>query len=208
VSQFRSIAARASPHSGALPFEPPPIPSTLAISSEHETIVPEKWLEVARAYGKWLNGCLAANAPSVQFGISGVRIDRDDLLSLSTLLQHEYERMAVGDLLFVDVPVTTSGRPDGAALLRDSLATALFRGGFEKPFMWAGSKALVAEQPRGRWLGKLLSAKALGAGPDRLSEIADLVPPPDRIYAIARRSALAPPDQRPLRLSIIMPVYN
>ena len=55
----------------------------------------------------------------------------------------------------------------------------------------------------------MLTAKALGAGPDRIPEIADdLVPPPDRIYAIARRSALAPPDQRPLRLSIIMPVYN
>lgn len=167
-------------------------------------IVPdaEIYLTAARAYGKWLDVRSAAKSAGAQFGVSSVRIDCDDLPSLPALLRQEYERMVAGDLLLLDIRAENT-------MTRDSLATALFRGGFERPLMWGGRKALVAELQRGRWLGARLPAKALGAGPDRIPEIADdLVPPPDRIYAIARRSALAPPDQRPLRLSIVMPVYN
>ena len=66
--------------------------------------------------------------------------------------------MAAGDLLFLDVPAKTN------TMTRDSLATALFRGGFEKPAMWGGRKALVAELQRVRWLGALLPAKLWAPG--------------------------------------------
>jgi hypothetical protein len=137
-----------------------------------------------------------------------VRVELDDLLSLPGLLLDEYERMSPGDMLLLDVPGAT-GRRDVIAMTRDSLATTLFRGGFERPLMWGGRRALVAELERAPWFDVLLSAKALGGGPSCIPGIGDdLIPPPGRIYAIARRSALAPPDRRPLRLSIIMPVYN
>ena len=182
--------------------------STVAVEQPRQTTVSTKWLAVARAYGQWLNAQRLTKSVGVEFSIHSLGINHHEAITLAALLRQEYARMAAGDLLIVDVPaqVVPSNRK---AMTRDSLATALFRGGFEMPMMWIGRKGLVAELKRGRWLGALLPAKALGAGPDRIPEIADdLVPPPDRIYAIARRSALAPPDQRPLRLSIIMPVYN
>jgi hypothetical protein len=202
VNQYRSIVAHAPHKSEALPAEPLTKPSTSAVAHGQQTIVLAKWLVAARAYGKWLDVRTAAKSAGAQFGVSSVRIDCDDLPSLPALLRHEYERMVAGDLLLLDIRAENT-------MTRDSLATALFRSGFERPLMWGGRKALVAELQRGCWLGARLPAKALGAGPDRIPEIADdLVPPPERIYAIARRSALAPPDQRPLRLSIVMPVYN
>jgi hypothetical protein len=200
VSPIRSTIARSPHNSEALLAQPLLKSSTVAVAHTEQTIVFSKWLAAARAYGRWLGGRSTSESESAQFGVSTVSVDRDDLLSLPALLRHEYGRMAAGDMLLLDVPAAT-GRSDGNTMTRDSLATALFRGGFEKPLMRGGRKALIAELQRGCRLGALLPAKALGAGPDRVSEIeGDLVPPPDRIYAIARRSALAPPDHRPLRL--------
>ena len=95
-------------------------------------------------------------------------------------------------------------------MTRDSSATALFRGGFEKPATWGGRKAGSRRRAAARALAWCTIARqGLGAGPNPGTGIADdLVPPPDRIYAIVRRVGTCPPDQRPLRCQIVTPVYN
>ena len=139
MNQSRTFVVRVSHKSEAL-LDPLPKSSTFAVARAQQTIVHTKWLAAAGAYGKWLDARFTAEPAGAQFGVSSVRIDSDDLLSLPALLLHEYGRMAAGDLLLIDVPAATR-RSDGNTMTRDSLATALFRGGFEKPLMWGGRKS-------------------------------------------------------------------
>jgi hypothetical protein len=166
------------------------------------------WLAVINSYGQWLNRRGSKKSGRVGFSIRSITVDHGGVNALAASLQREYACMAAEDLLLVDAPAQLSAS-DKNGMSRDSLATALFRGGFDSPMMWASRKALIAELQRWHWFGALLPAKALGAAPRKVPHIEGrFVPPPDRIYAIARRSPLAPPEERLWRLSVVMPVYN
>jgi hypothetical protein len=182
--------------------------SSAGVEQDSQTVPSAAWLAAINSYGRWLNGRGSKRPGDVGFSTRSIAIDHCEPDALAVSLQREYARMAADDFLLVDAPAQLSAS-DKNAMSRDSLGTALFRGGFESPMMWTSRKALIAEFQRGHWLGALLPAKALGAAPERVPNIeADLIPPPNRIYAIARRSALAPPEERPWRLSVVMPVYN
>ena len=91
---------------------------------------------------------------------------------------------------------------------RDLLSRLLFAAGFDRPLVWAGRKILEAENRRSK-LSRLLPSSALGAGPSLVPGVdTELKVGPEQIMAIARRSALAPPNERLLRLSVVLPVYN
>ena len=92
-------------------------------------------------------------------------IERYDIGGLAKSLRRAYEEMTPGDVLLLDVPGHVSG--DGTqGATRDALATALFRAGFRKAANVGWPRSACCRAKRGRWLGALLPAKALGAGPD------------------------------------------
>ncbi len=156
------------------------------------------WDTVARLYSRWLN-----SAAGKTFGVG---LGRGE--SVDDALRRARAALQPGDLLVVDVPGRVS-RDDVDAVDRDSLTTALFRAGFDCPMTWAGRKVLQVETSRSFLFNRLMPSSALGAGPSRIPGIdGEVVPPTDRIVAIARRSELAPPSERRLRLSVVMPVYN
>ena len=93
-------------------------------------------------------------------------------------------------------------------LQRDLISRALFEAGFDQPMIWAGRKLLEAEN-QSSIVNRLLPSRALGAGPSAVPGIATpLYVQPNQLEAIARRGSLAPPSERPLRVSVVMPVYN
>jgi glycosyltransferase involved in cell wall biosynthesis len=123
-------------------------------------------------------------------------------------LRDAYAKLAPGDIVVVDTLGRTRRR-NGFALNRETLGRELYKAGFECPLMWAGRAVLQAEARRASPLTWLLSTRALGAGPAELPGIdKPLVAGAVQIIAIARRGKLAPPAERRLKLSVVMPVYN
>jgi hypothetical protein len=165
------------------------------------------WLAAAEVYAAALrSGVVPGALPSAHDAapqIVSLRLDAEDVSSLAGQLKDLHNRLSAGDMVIVDAP---GSAPTGIA--RAQLASALFEGGFDCPLIWAGRKALRAESSH-RFPTLVLPSRALGAGPRRFPGVAaPLDPKPDRIVAMARRSALSPPGERTLRLSVVMPVYN
>ena len=110
-------------------------------------------------------------------------------------------------MLVVDIPQPIAAG-ENFELQRDLVSRALFKAGFDRPMIWAGRKVLEAEN-RASVVNRLLPPSALGAGPRAVPGITGtLAVRAEQVIAIARRGALAPPAERPLRLSVVMPVYN
>lgn len=170
-----------------------------------------RWVEVARLYGISLRSpqvsSPASSIDSTNFHVLTVRIDRAVRADLDEVLEGAYQASQPGDMLVVDIPQPV----DAAEKLgwqRDLVSRALFKAGFDCPIIWAGRKLLDAEN-RSSVVNRLLPSTALGAGPRVVPKIvAPLDVLPEQLMAVARRSALAPPSERPLRLSVVMPVYN
>ena len=136
--------------------------------------------------------------------ILAIRPDGLDCRSLHEVLEATYYALGPGDMLVID-----TARCEGPQrnLTRDFITRALFKAGFDRPIIWAGRKILEAEN-NASFVARLLPSAALGAAPLVLPHRQKLQIDPSQIVAIARRSALAPPDKRQLRLSVIVPVYN
>ena len=170
------------------------------------------WVRAAQLYGAAIqkSQSAAAKAPSVGAGnlrVLTVRIDHPDQAALNGALQDAYYALQPGDMLVVDIPQPI-GAPESLGVQRDLMSRALFRNGFEQPLIWAGRKVLEAEN-RSSFVNRLLPSSSLGAGPRIIPGIVErLEARPKQVIAIARRGALEPPTQRPLRLSVVMPVYN
>jgi hypothetical protein len=179
------------------------------LSREH---VYRRWVEAARLYGEALpRSPLAppnlAIVGAGDFSIFTLRIEQAESFRLDGLLSAAYHSLQPGDMLVVDVPQPIGTR-EKFGLQRDLISRALFKAGFDRPMIWAGRKLLEAEN-RSSWVNRLLPSSALGAGPRAVPGISEpLEAQPQQLMAIARRAALAPPTERPLRLSVVMPVYN
>jgi hypothetical protein len=126
-------------------------------------------------------------------------VDRPYHREIGETLKAGYDALAAGDILVLDVP---------KGFERDLLSRLLFAAGFDRPLIWAGRKILKAEN-RASIAHRFLPSGAIGAGPPRVPGVdAEVDVAPEQIVAIARRSALAPPSERRLRLSVVLPVYN
>jgi Glycosyl transferase family 2 len=173
-----------------------------------------RWVEAAQLYGSALRrSAVAPPSKSMLVGSSTnsrvltVRIDRADQVELDGALQAAYCALEPGVMLVVDVPKPIGPR-EQFGLQRDLLSRALFKAGFDRSIIWAGRKILEAEN-QCSVVNRLLPSNALGAGPRKIPGIGGLFDVrPEQLVAIARRCALAPPAERPLRLSVVMPVYN
>jgi hypothetical protein len=195
------------------------LPSATGSVRRHaRTETPQHWTTAARLYGEALaSGAIpgvAAAAPESGTATPGelrvVPIVVHDLYAqpLNDLLAAAYRDLAAGEIVIVDVP----GRIPNArstGLDRDTLASALFAAGFDCPFVAAGHQALAAERVHKSPIDLFLTPCARGATPSHFPGLdTTLEPPPDRLIAFARRGSLAPPRERTLLLSVIMPVYN
>ena len=162
------------------------------------------WVKAAQLYGTALLGdreVLAENRPSngSLSRILTVRIDGQPPSEMGETLRAAYHALVAGDMLVIDIP---------KGIERDLLSRLLFAAGFARPLVWAGRKILEAEN-RTSTVNRLLPSRALGAGPSLVPGVdTELHVAPEQIIAIARRSALAPPNERALRLSVVLPVYN
>ncbi len=161
------------------------------------------WVKAAQLYGTALLGDHdeAENRPSngSPNRILTVRIEDQPPSEMGETLRAAYHALVAGDMLVIDIP---------QGLERDLLGRLLFAAGFDRPLVWAGRKILEAEN-RTSTVNRLLPSKALGAGPSLVPVVdAELDVAPEQIIAIARRSSLAPPHGRALRLSVVLPVYN
>ena len=171
-----------------------------------------RWVETAQLYGAALQRAPFARTkgPAIASGnirTLAVHLDRADQAGVDGVLQSAYYGMRPGDILVLDAPQPV-GAPQDRGMQRDVVSRALFWAGFERPMIWAGRKLLDAEN-RASWVNRMLPARALGAGPPRIPGVAaSLEPGAQQLIAIARRGALAPPRERLLRLSVVMPVYN
>jgi hypothetical protein len=172
----------------------------------------QHWVATARLYwSAWQRPPFAPpTGPSISrtnIRILTVRIDHADHAGLDGALQTAYHALQPGDILVVDVPQPIGTR-DSFGLQRDLISRALFAAGFDRSMIWAGRKLLEAEN-RSSVINRLLPSSALGAGPGTVPGIAaPLDVQSEQVMAIARRGALATPAERPLRLSVVMPVYN
>jgi hypothetical protein len=162
------------------------------------------WVKMAQLYGTALLGdreVLAENRPSngILSRILTVRIDGQPPSEMGDTLKAAYHALVAGDMLVIDIP---------KGIERDLLSRLLFAAGFDRPLVWAGRKILEAEN-RTSTVNRLLPSRALGAGPSLVpGGDTELHVAPEQIIAIARRSGLAPPNERMLRLSVVLPVYN
>ena len=170
------------------------------------------WVEAARLYGAALQRppLVPSQAPSIDSAdprVLTIRVDRADRAGLDEALQSAYYVLQPGDMLVVDVARPVGAREDFGRQ-RDLVSRVLFKAGFDRPIIWAGRKLLEAEN-RSSVVNRLLPSSALGAGPRTVPKV--VVPldvRPEQLVAVARRSMLAPPGERPLRLSVVLPVYN
>ena len=164
----------------------------------------QTWVKTAQLYGAALPG-RSAVLPETQSSsgkstrVLTIRIDRSYYREITETLKAAYCALATGDILVLDIP---------KGIERDLLSRLLFVAGFDRPLVWAGRKILEAENRISK-VSRLLPSSALGAGPSLVpgGDIA-LHVGPEQLVAIARRSALAPPNERLLRLSVVLPVYN
>jgi Glycosyl transferase family 2 len=159
------------------------------------------WIEAARLYHGALRNPASAppDDPACPLGcrVLTLRVDGANPAVIDDTLLAAYQDLDPGDMLIVDIPEPISGRGcDGSE--RDLISRALFKAGFDRPMIWAGRKMLEAE-----------NRSSLGVGPSVVPGVeAGLKPRPNQLIAIARRSVLAPPSERTLRLSVILPVFN
>jgi len=155
----------------------------------------QNWVRTAQLSGAVVPDPSTGKSPRVLT----VRIDRPYHGQITEALKAAYCILAAGDILVLDIP---------NGIERDLLSRLLFAAGFDRPLVWAGRKILQAENRRSK-VSRLLPSSALGAGPALVpgGDIA-LHVRPEQIVAIARRSAVAPPNERLWRLSVVLPVYN
>jgi Glycosyl transferase family 2 len=172
----------------------------------------QHWEEVARLYGHFLQGS-ATDPPSdpsfasSEIRVATIKIDHAESAALDRTLKAAYDALQSGDILVVDLPNSSVTQKD-LGLQRDLISRALFNAGFDCPMIWAGRKVLEAEN-RHSLFNRFLPSGALGACPRIVAGIgASLDVEPRQMMAITRRGSLAPPNQRLLRLSVVMPVYN
>jgi Glycosyl transferase family 2 len=168
------------------------------------------WVQAAQLYDQ-TSGDPASVSPQTSPTGSGephiltIRLGQAEGVGLDDELQAAYSALQPGDILIVDLP--NSAEKD-RSLQRDLISRALFKAGFDRQLIWAGRKLLEAEN-RFSLINRLLPSSALGGGPREIPGVnTPLDVLPEQLIAIAWRSALAPPDERPLRLSVVMPVYN
>lgn len=136
-----------------------------------------------------------------------LRLERTDQTLLSDALAGAAAKLAVGDSLILDIAGKTAASESG--ITRDQLGCALFKAGFENSLIWAGRSVLRAEALRMKWFAALLPNSALGAGdPSPAGLSPHITPGSDRILCLARRSRKAPPAERRITLSVVLPVYN
>jgi hypothetical protein len=164
----------------------------------------QSWVKTAQLYGAALPDCSAV-LPETQSSsgksprVLTIRIDRSYHRELTEALKAAYDALATGDMLVLDIP---------KGIERDLLSRLLFVAGFDRPLVWAGRKVLETENRRSK-VSWLLPSSALGAGPSLVPGVdVALHVGPEQMVAIARRSAVAPPNERPWRLSVVLPVYN
>jgi hypothetical protein len=171
----------------------------------------EPWIEAAKLYGRALNALPAGASRDSTIDGEGVRVltvrmDRADPSRLQDSMRIAYRDLRPGDMLVVDVPSPTFDNGDVAR--RERVSQALFKTGFDHPLIWAGRKVLEAEN-RFSVANFFLSSGALGAGPAKIPGLVALLEvEPGQTIAIARRGMLAPPAERTMQLSVVMPVYN
>ena len=162
-------------------------------------------IELSRLYFGHLRE--VANTPSGARApaIKAVEFNAPTPADVVAELKNLYQRLAPEDLVVLKLP---NGLPASGGSQRDVLTRALFQAGFGRPLVWAGRSILLAENDASIF-NRFLSSSALGAGPSRSlarrigRQIADR-----ELIAIAARGAQAMPDNRALRLSVVMPVYN
>jgi Glycosyl transferase family 2 len=164
----------------------------------------QSWVRTARLYeATFAARCSVSPETQSSCGNSTrvltIRFDRSYHLEVTETLKAAYCDLAAGDILVLDIP---------RGIERDLLSRLLFAAGFDRPLVWAGRKILEAENGTSK-VTPLLPSSALGAGPALVPghDIA-LNVGPEQIVVVARRGALAPPGERPWRLSVILPVYN
>jgi Glycosyl transferase family 2 len=161
----------------------------------------QRWVKAAQLYGVTLRSVRAAASENQISGgrVFAVRICGPSRTEIAETLKAAYYVLAAGDMIVVDI---------AKGVERDLLGRLLFEAGFDRPLVWAGRKILQAENKTST-LNRLLPSRALGAGPPFVPGVdGALHAEPEQVMAIARRSALAPPSERPLRLSVVLPVYN
>jgi hypothetical protein len=163
----------------------------------------QPWLEAAKHYRcTWGAGVATAGNERALV----LRLERQEHAILEETLRTAYLALQPGDVVIIDIAGATD--PDRQRSNREWLGQALFKAGFDHPMIWAGLQLLQAEVQS--WLGGVfLTRRALGAAPSVIAGVrSTLNIAADRMIAITRRGSLAPPAERPLRLSVVMPVYN
>jgi hypothetical protein len=164
----------------------------------------QNWVKTAQLYGAALSGRCAVlpetrSSSGQSTRVLTIRIDRSSHHEIMETLKAAYCALAASDIIVLDIP---------KGIERDMLSRLLFAAGFDRPLIWAGCKILEAENGTSK-VNRLLPSSALGAGPSLVPrDDIELRVGPEQIVAIARRSTLVPPNERLLRLSVIMPVYN
>ncbi|HEX8168873.1 MAG TPA: glycosyltransferase family 2 protein [Beijerinckiaceae bacterium] len=170
-------------------------PSRPAARAEGRRTDSDAWHRAALAYADLL-GTPAGGVAFVSLRPASREALRTELVGLG--------REAIpGDMVAIEVPAARAG------ITREDLATALFAGGFEAPLIWAGRDLLKRESRRNRPVIGLISSAALGDAPRRLPGLdLDLAAARGSLVAVARRADAALPQERPWRLSVLMPVFN
>jgi Glycosyl transferase family 2 len=166
------------------------------------------WVSTAQLYGRTLRRAQSGFPDTGQVNHDAdrtltLRIDDTHPAAIEEMLDGAYRALAPGDMLVVDFPTSPECGRGGA---RDLVSRTLFKAGFDRPLIWAGRQLLQAENTGvNRWL----PPSALGAGPPLIPGVEGLLDVgPNQIVAVARCGALPPPTERPLRLSVVLPVYN